>query len=78
MRSNAPHGCFITGTDTGVGKTVVTAALARCLRRHGVSVGVMKPIETGYEPGSAALSDVARLQSSIDNHDPIDLVSPYR
>ena len=40
------HGVFITGTDTGVGKTVVTAALALHLKRRGLTVGVMKPIET--------------------------------
>lgn len=38
---------FITGTDTGVGKTVVTAALARHLRNRGVRVGVMKPFASG-------------------------------
>ena len=40
-------GYFITGTDTGVGKTVVTALLASILRRQGLHVGVMKPAETG-------------------------------
>ena len=40
-------GYFITGTDTGVGKTVVTALLASTLRRQGLHVGVMKPVETG-------------------------------
>jgi dethiobiotin synthetase len=38
---------FITGTDTGVGKTVVGAGLARLLVEQGLKVGVMKPIETG-------------------------------
>ena len=40
-------GIFITGTDTGVGKTRVTAILAVALRRYGLRVGVMKPVETG-------------------------------
>ena len=40
-------GLFITGTDTGVGKTAVTAGMAHLLRAHGLSVGVMKPIQTG-------------------------------
>src|SRR5216110_320119 len=40
-------GLFITGTDTGVGKTRVTAVLAVALRRCGWRVGVMKPVETG-------------------------------
>ena len=37
----------VTGTDTGVGKTVVACALLRGLRARGLSVGAMKPIETG-------------------------------
>ncbi|MGH7209739.1 MAG: ATP-dependent dethiobiotin synthetase BioD, partial [Nitrospiraceae bacterium] len=41
------RGCFVTGTDTGVGKTVVAAALVLCLRQRGLNVGVMKPVETG-------------------------------
>lgn len=38
---------FITGTDTGVGKTMITAALAACLRKLNIDVGVMKPAATG-------------------------------
>ncbi|MBA2487227.1 MAG: AAA family ATPase, partial [Nitrospira sp.] len=40
-------GLFVTGTDTGVGKTVVAAALIRRLVQMRCSVGVMKPVETG-------------------------------
>jgi dethiobiotin synthetase len=40
-------GLFITGTDTGVGKTHMTAILAVTLRHRGLRVGVMKPVETG-------------------------------
>ena len=40
-------GVFITGTDTGVGKTLVSAVLAAFLQRLGHGVGVMKPVETG-------------------------------
>jgi dethiobiotin synthetase len=49
-------GWFVSGTDTGVGKTVVACALARALRERGVRVGVMKPVETGVPaegPGDA-------------------------
>lgn len=46
------RGCFVTGTDTGVGKTVVAAGLARLLVERGHRVGVMKPIETGCEAAS--------------------------
>ncbi|HEY5976199.1 MAG TPA: dethiobiotin synthase [Geobacteraceae bacterium] len=38
---------FITGTDTGVGKTVVAAVLARLLKLRGMRVGVMKPVTSG-------------------------------
>jgi dethiobiotin synthetase len=40
-------GLFITGTDTGVGKTAVTASVARLLRRQGRPVAVCKPVATG-------------------------------
>ena len=40
-------GLFFTGTDTGVGKTFVTAAVARLLRSQGREVGVSKPVATG-------------------------------
>jgi len=40
-------GIFITGTDTGVGKTVVASVLALLLRQRGVNVGVMKPVTSG-------------------------------
>lgn len=40
-------GYFITGTDTGVGKTAVTAALFRMLRERGVNAATMKPVQTG-------------------------------
>ena len=38
--------CFVTGTDTGVGKTVVTATLTRLLRQRGQRVRVCKPVAT--------------------------------
>jgi len=40
-------GIFITGTDTGVGKTIVAAAIALCLRRAGIRVAVLKPVTSG-------------------------------
>jgi dethiobiotin synthetase len=42
-----PTSLFITGTDTGVGKTVVTALLALYLQSRGVNAGVMKPFASG-------------------------------
>lgn len=42
-------GLFITGTDTGVGKTLITGALAHLAVSHGISTGVFKPVATGCE-----------------------------
>ncbi|WP_456401072.1 dethiobiotin synthase [Persephonella sp.] len=41
---------FITATDTGVGKTIISAALASILRSQGKNVGYFKPVETGCDP----------------------------
>jgi dethiobiotin synthetase len=80
MLKKAPHiaGCFITGTDTGVGKTVVAAALARRFRQTGLEVGVMKPVETGCSAAVEATSDTARLRWASGTPDALEMVSPYR
>jgi dethiobiotin synthetase len=56
-------GYFVTGTDTGVGKTHITEALARCARVLGKKVFALKPIETGCEHvgGRLAGSDMEAL-----------------
>ena len=41
---------FVTGTDTGVGKTILTSLLARHLRERGVAVAALKPICSGGRP----------------------------
>ena len=71
------QGVFITATDTGVGKTLVTSALVVCLTRQGIDVGVMKPIETGVSRSAKAQSDGARLRNAAGNCDPMAEVSPY-
>lgn len=73
-----PGGYFISGTDTGVGKTVVAAAVATGLRLRGVKVGVMKPIETGVQEAGEQVSDGRRLCSAAGVTDARDMVSPYR
>lgn len=56
------RGIFVTGTDTGVGKTIVAATLARMLRLRGVDVGVMKPVTSGCrEEQGVLVSDDALL-----------------
>jgi len=74
------RGIFITGTDTGVGKTYVAAGIAAGLRRSGVDVGVMKPAETGCRRKAGRLipEDALRLMKSAGTRDPLDLVNPYR
>lgn len=76
-------GIFVTGTDTGVGKTVVAAGLARGFRGMGLDVGVMKPIATGgyrhpREEGGYELrsEDVDTLIEAADSHDDLRLVNP--
>ncbi|MGZ4577055.1 MAG: dethiobiotin synthase [Mycobacterium sp.] len=51
----------VTGTGTGVGKTIVTAALACHARRAGIDVAVCKPVQTGTDGGDDDLAEVGRL-----------------
>ncbi len=51
----------ITGTGTGVGKTIATAALASHARQAGVDVAVCKPVQTGTDCGDDDLAEAARL-----------------
>jgi dethiobiotin synthetase len=69
------RGLFITGTDTGVGKTLVAGGLAASLRNSGVDIGVMKPIETGF---SLRSSDAFFLKRMADAGDPLENICPYR
>lgn len=73
-----PRGVLITGTDTGVGKTIVTAAVVTALTANGINTGVMKPIATGTSAGVDALSDPDWLASVTGVGDPPDLIAPYR
>lgn len=67
---------FVTGTDTGVGKTYVAAGIAAALRRSGVDVGVMKPVATGTVGGIS--EDAVLLKRAAGVDDPLDLVNPVR
>ena len=68
------RGLFITGTDTGVGKTLVAAGLAAWCRRQGVDVGVMKPIATGGERGISPDARLLAHAAAVD--DPWSLINP--
>jgi dethiobiotin synthetase len=58
----------VTGTDTGVGKTVATAALACHARLAGIDVAVCKPVQTGYADGDDDLAEIGRLSGVNELH----------
>lgn len=74
--SELPKGIFVTGTDTGVGKTIVTAAIASNLIQAGRKVGVIKPVQTGTVVSGP--TDLEFVQSLIGNVTPIDSSCPYK
>ena len=68
---------FITGTDTDVGKTYVTAGLAVTLRKMGIDVGIMKPFAAGTSQKKGFKSeDVEILARAAQISDPENLVNP--
>ncbi|WP_020676230.1 dethiobiotin synthase [Geopsychrobacter electrodiphilus] len=71
-------GLFVTGTGTGVGKTVLTAALARYLRQQGIDVAVMKPLESGVADTTQDGDDSKLLRWAAETGEPIEITSPYR
>lgn len=66
---------FVTGSDTGVGKTFVACALAARLRARGWRVAVMKPVETGVEGNP---EDALRLRAAAGDPAPLADVCPHR
>lgn len=74
------RGLFITGTDTGVGKTYVTVLIARAIAKAGRRVGVYKPVASGCErTGDTLVSeDAERLRKSIGGDVEVDRVCPQR
>src|SRR5688572_16303141 len=69
-------GLFVTGTDTGVGKTEVARYVARLWRSRGLTVGVCKPAETGV--GAAGPLDAIALAEAAADERPIHEICPYR
>jgi dethiobiotin synthetase len=72
-------GLFITGTDTGVGKTFIAGALASLLRDRRIDVGVMKPVETGCPRRDGRLEplDALYLRDRAGTADLLDEICPY-
>lgn len=77
--SRARAGFFITGTDTGVGKTHVALALIRALVRDGRRVAAMKPVAAGatHEPEGLRNDDALQLAAAANVIAPYEAVNPY-
>jgi len=68
---------FVTGTDTGVGKTEITAALAACFKKRKIDVGVMKPIASGVPQKTGfKSSDVSLLCTASGVKDLEEVINP--
>jgi len=79
------RGLFITGTDVGVGKTLIGCALAFAAHARGMRVGVMKPIATGCREVAGVLEspileskDARGLAYAAACNLPMELICPYR
>ncbi|MFH1026285.1 MAG: dethiobiotin synthase, partial [Nitrospirota bacterium] len=85
-----PKGFFITGTDTGVGKTIISAALVKAVQFLGFRAVGMKPIETGckrpvvsrqhieHRDDSLIPSDGKFLKAISNSDESLDLITPVR
>ena len=78
-------GIFVTGTDTEIGKTIISGGLAAALKASGVDVGVMKPIATGgqlsgpcHREGRAKVisEDAIFLKHAAQVDDALELINP--
>lgn len=74
-----PREYWVTGTDTGVGKTLVTAGLLRRLRESGLAVAGMKPVAAGSGPGpeGPVNEDALLLQAESSVRHPYADVNPW-
>lgn len=68
---------FVTGTDTGVGKTHMTCALLHATHRLGLTAVGMKPIAAGVD-ADGCNDDVVRLLAASSVQPPLEWVNPYR
>lgn len=73
----AVRGVFVTGTDTGVGKTVAAVALLRGLVRAGVRAVGMKPVAAGIDDGASVNHDVAALAAAGNVDAPLADRNPF-
>src|SRR3954471_2351675 len=80
LRPPTIPGLFITGTDTGVGKTLVAGAIADWFRRRHQCVGVLKPVATGcvHRREGLVSEDAEFLAHCADSRFPLDVICPQR
>src|SRR3954468_12753930 len=73
-------GLFVSGTDTGVGKTWIAGAIADWFRRRGANVAVLKPVATGcvHRREGLVSEDAELLAHCADTRFPLDLICPQR
>jgi dethiobiotin synthetase len=73
------RGCFVTGTDTGIGKTLFTVALARALVTRGLKVATMKPVAAGTvtTPHGDFNDDALELMAAANVDAPYEDVNPW-
>ena len=71
------RGIFVTGTDTGVGKTIVAAALLRGLKATGFRAVGMKPVAAGIDEDDPVPADTRMLIAAGNVDAPIALINPY-
>lgn len=70
------RGVFVTATDTGAGKTAVTAGIAAALRGRGVDVGVFKPVSSGGTADARFLAKAAGVADALELVNPVRLDAP--
>ena len=76
MSARCGRGIFVTGTDTGVGKTYAARLLIEALKRRGLRVAAMKPVAAGVE-ADGVNEDVRLLMAAANVEAPVELVNPY-
>jgi dethiobiotin synthetase len=79
MTGAVARGVFVTGTDTGIGKTVIAVALIRTLVRQGLRVAAMKPVASGAERTSCGLrnADALALARAANVTAAYETINPY-
>jgi dethiobiotin synthetase len=73
------RGLFVTGTDTGCGKTEISLGLMQYFQNRGLRVLGMKPVASGSEPSAHGLrnQDALRLQAQGSLEQPYNRINPY-